>query len=362
MGYINNMFSIQERVENFKLFYKKENSRPLFGFFYGSEYPLHRYNTAKSLPENKELTPEDFSVDTYLDDCERLFQEHEVCGGDFIWSASAFWGIPWIEAALGCSIYADHTTGSIHSEVPEGFDDAKSVSVFDKNSPWIVKTKEFIDKMAKRSSGRWPIGTTRMRGISDLLSALYGGENFVYKMIEEPEEIQRVCEKLTDFWIQYGKFQLESIPLFYKGVGSFYYNMWAPNGTVWHQEDAAALLSPSLYDEYIRPCDEKIVKAFKGCIMHQHSTGFVPADAYIKMGMTALELHIDEGGSSAQELYQQHINILDKKPLLIWGDISEKDLDWIFTKLPHKGLAINTVVHSAEKAKMLWGKYMKKYF
>ena len=38
--------------------------------------------------------------------------------------------------------------------------------------------------------------------------------------------------------------QIERIPDFHGGVGSFYYNAWAPKGTIWHQEDAAALLSP----------------------------------------------------------------------------------------------------------------------
>jgi hypothetical protein len=44
--------------------------------------------------------------------------------------------------------------------------------------------------------------------------------------------------------------------------------------------------------------------------------------------------------------------------LLIWGDISEKDLDWIFSKLPPQGLAVNTVVESPEQARDLYKKYM----
>ena len=51
--------------------------------------------------------------------------------------------------------------------------------------------------------------------------------------------------------------------------------------------------------------------------MHQHPTGFVPTDFYIQMPFTALELHIDEGGPSAEELYETHTNILNKKTFLI---------------------------------------------
>jgi hypothetical protein len=134
--------------------------------------------------------------------------------------------------------------------------------------------------------------------------------------------------------------------------------MWAPKGTVWHQEDAAALLSPDLYTEFIEPFDRQIVSAFPQVVMHQHSTGFVPTDRYLAMGMSVLELHIDSGGPSACDLYERHLAILKHAPLLIWGEIPQSDLDWIFSKLPPQGLAIITVVSSADEARQLWEKYV----
>ncbi len=350
--------SIEERVELSKHYYKRENARPLLGFFKGSEYPLHRYEAAKSLPENRSLAPDDFPVEPYLDDCERLFAEHEECGGDFIWSATPFWGIPWLEAALGCPIFADHTTGSIYSEPPANFAGPDSLTTFGLKNPWVEKTVEFLVKMAARSNGRWPLATTRMRGISDLLAALYGGADIVFAMMEKPDEIQVVCEKLTTFWIEYGKLQLSHIPAFHGGIGSFYYYVWAPAGTIWHQEDATALLSPKLYRQFIEPCDRRISETFSSSIMHQHSTGYVPLDAYLSMNFSALELHIDEAGPSAEELYETHLKILEHTPLIIWGNIPEKDMDWIFQELPAEGLAVITVVESPEHAQEIWKKYL----
>jgi len=303
--------------------------------------------------------PEDFDVEDYVDDSAYLFQQHEACGGDFIWSASAFWGIPWVEAALGCPIHADSNTGSAHSRPPASFDGPASIPEFDSEGPWARKMVEFLDTLAARSRGAWPIGTTRMRGIADLLSALYGGDRFVFAMMEQPDEVEQVCRRLTDFWIAMGRLQLQRIPLFHGGVGSFYYHMWAPAGTIWHQEDAAALLSPSLYHRFIEPCDRRIAASFPGCIIHQHPTGYVPVDAYLSMNMTALELHVDAGGPSAEELFETHAKILAEKPLLIWGQLSERDLDWIFTQLPPQGLAVETVVESPDEAAALWDRYME---
>ena len=351
--------SIEERVNQFKLFYEKKNERPLFGFFLGSEYPVHRYPAARNIPEKVELKPQDFDIGSYIDDFEMLFASHEECGGDFIWSSSIFWGIPWVEAALGCPVVlSSYASGSIHANALPGFKGPEDIPVFSMENPWVKKAVEFLEQINVRNKGRYPVATTRMRGIADLLSLLYGGENLIYTMMLNPEEIEKVAEKLCDFWIAFGKMQIERIPEFYGGIGSFYYNAWAPKGTIWHQEDAAALLSPELYDTFIRKWDEKIVNAFDGSIMHQHSNGYFPYDFYTRMNFTALELHIDNGGPSAETLHPVYIEIMKHKPLIIWGEIPDRDLDWIFKNLPPEGLAIITVVKSAEEAGRLWKKHI----
>ncbi len=334
--------NIEQRVENFKKYYALKNERPLLGYFLESEFPLYRYPASKNLPENRPLMPEDFVVEEYLADCDRLFDIHEKAGGDFIWSASSFWGIPWIEAAIGCEIFADHSTGSIHAETPKDFDG--TVPEFNRNNPWVEKSVEFLCKITKHSNGRYPLATPRLRGISDLLSCLYGNENFVFKLLEHQKETDELSEKLTDFWIKFAKLQLKNIPLFHNGVGSFYYNMWAPKGTVWLQEDSASLLNPCLFEKHILPFVKKQIAAFDGCIMHMHPTGFFPYKQFIKTDMLALELHIDEGGPSAEQLYEAHKTILSKKPLLIWGYLCEKDIEWILAELPPQGLAINVAI------------------
>ena len=349
---------IDERVGLFKQFYNKTNQRPLFGFFHGSEYPMHRYSAAKTIPEKTVLTPNHFPVEPFLNDFEQLFDIHEKCGGDFIWSASAFWGIPWLEAILGCDIVLyDYGSGSIHAEKATFFVGPESIPIYKEDNPWVLKAREFIEKSAQKSMGKWPIGSTRMRGIADLLALLYGDTELIFAMMEKPGEVTATARKLTDIWIKFGKMQMDTIPDFHGGIGSFYYNAWAPKGTVWHQEDATALLSPELYEQFIKPYDDEIIAAFDHCIMHQHSTGYTPYKQYLNMGFEALEIHIDTGGPTAEQLFDIHKEILSKKPMIIWGEIPETDLDWIFSKLPTAGLAVIAVVDSPEMAAGLWEKY-----
>lgn len=351
--------SIEERVEGWRAFFARRNPRKLLGFFYGSEYPAHRYHAAASLPEGRDLRPEDFEVETYLKDYEDLYRQMERFPGDFIFSGSAFWGIPWLEATLGCPIRVSRQSGSLYARPPQDFRSGRHVLDFDADSPWVRKLAEFLDKLAPLAAGRFPLATSRMRGIADLLCALYGEQDFVYAMIDHPEEVERDSTQLTQFYIEFARFQLRRIPLFYGGVGSFYYHLWAPSGTVWHQEDSVMLLSPELYQRFIMPCDRKIFEALPGNIVHFHSTGgYLPVDEVLSLAPNAVEMHIDAGGPSAESLHGMYQKILEKAPLVVWGKLSARDFEWIFRKLPNAGVAVNAVVSDVEEAHDLWNHYI----
>ncbi|MBI4977410.1 MAG: hypothetical protein HZC28_08015 [Spirochaetes bacterium] len=347
--------AVIERVDNFKQCYARKNKRPLFGFVIGSEYPLYRYRASQTLPDGKPLTPSDFQPAEYIADYNRMTDEQNAYGGDLIYSASAFWGIPWLEAALGCPIVAEQSTGSIYSKSPAGFSPA-AIPSFNPSSPWNDLMCRFLDAAARASDGRYPLATTRMRGISDLLSALYGGEQFLFAMMEKPDEVMAVCERLTDFWIAHAKLQLAHIPLFHGGVGSYLYNVWAPANTVWMQEDSAALLSPDLYRTFIEPCNRRIARELN-IIVHMHPTGYYPFREYAAMEPRALELHLDHGGPSASQLTPVHREILSKTPLIIWGDISDDDLSHMLTNLPPEGLIITALVADKAHADRIWRLY-----
>lgn len=348
-----------ERVENFRQFYQMNNSRALLGFFIGSEYPLHRYPSMRFLPEDRPLEPTDFHPEIYAKETRELFEQHEAFGGDFIFSANAFWGIPWLEAILGMEIYANQKTGSLYAALPkEGLHPLPET--FSEDNPWVQLCGRFLAELRKESGGDFPIGTTRMRGIADLLSALYPGEEMVYRMIDEPEGIQGDVQRLKELFIGFGRYQLERIPDFYEGCGSFYYNLWAPSGTVWTQEDAASLLSPELYQEFIKQADQEISHSFGGCIMHQHPGGYMPYPHYLEMGFDALELHVDEGGPSALELSPVYNQIQGKKPLIVWGQLSAAELDYLFRERPPEGLAVCCRVQTKQEAEELYAQYGKR--
>jgi hypothetical protein len=347
-----------ERLERMKAWLERKNDRPLLGFTLGSYYPLHRYPAGvRRLPEGV-VIPEDIFVEDYLEDTERLYQMHEEAGGDLVFAAAPFLGMPWVEASLGCGVVADHGTGSTRSTPPAGFAEKPVVPRFSEDSPWVAKMLAFIPALMKQSGGRYPVGVTLMRGISDLLSALYGGEGFVLRMHDEPQEVRRVVEELTEYWIAFGQCLQRRLPVFHGGTGSFFYGLWCPGKMIWLQEDAVALLSPRMYEEFIYPADCRIASAFENAVIHLHPARVIPSKLLVKTDLAAIELHIDHDGPRAEALSEHYRTILAEKPLLIWGDLTEADLEFVFTRLPKEGLAVNVVVASVDEARAVWDRAM----
>jgi hypothetical protein len=349
--------SLAERIEGFRRFFAMANEGgPLVGFFLDSYYPLKRYRTEGFLPHGP-LSADDLPVEPFLPEYERLRQTYEDYGGDFIWAGAAFWGVPWVEALAGCGVFADQQTGSTRSLPPDGFRGAEDLPAFDPHSPWARKAREFLHRLREHSAGRYPLGTTLMRGISDLLSALYGGPEFLYRLMDHPAGQRRLVRGLTDLWVAFARDQLAEMPDFHGGVGSYFYSMWLPGRGVWLQDDASALMSPQLYGEFIYPAVVEMAEAFDTTVVHLHPSTYIPVDFLVDSPVTAIELHIDLGGPSAEDLYPYYRKIQSRKPLLIWGDLTGEDLEFIARRLDRRSLALMPVVSSREQAETIWKQF-----
>ena len=78
-------FSMEQRVERFQSYYRRENARPLLGFFVESEYPIQRYRVAEKLPQRRPLTADNFQPRDYLADGANggyIFAPSQILGPD----------------------------------------------------------------------------------------------------------------------------------------------------------------------------------------------------------------------------------------------------------------------------------------
>ncbi len=123
------------------------------------------------------------------------------------------------------------------------------------------------------------------------------------------------------------------------------------------QEDASALMSPELFGSFIAPAIHQMAGSFDTSVIHLHPSSYIPVEFLIETPLSAVELHIDFGGPRAEDLFPYYRKILDRKPLIIWGDLSFEDLDFIAAKLDRQALALLPVVASLEQAEGIWGMF-----
>ncbi len=345
---------VEERVAGLQAWFERRNERPLIGFSPGTYYFLRRYpKGGRGIPEGA-VVPEDIVPTAFLDDNDDLFRLHEETGGDLIWSAAPFEGVPWVEAALGCGVVADHAAGSMRATPPPSFAGNPHIPRFSTSNPWVERLLACIPPLVERSAGRYPVGATLMRGVSDALAALFGGQEFVLRLHDDPDTMHGLIEEVTEFWIEFGRAVLDRLPLFRGGTGGYLYSLLCPGKTIWLQEDAVALLSPALYERFIYPADRRIIAAFENTAIHLHPSRYIPTRPLLDAGIGVMELHVDHQGPTAEQLAPHYRAILSEKPLLIWGELTDADLCFILNELPAAGLAVNVMVDSPARSRAIW--------
>lgn len=341
-----------EKIDRFTSFYAMDcHDGPLVGFFLGTYYPLNRYRGSAAMRDGL-IAPNDIPVSAFKADYQRLQDLYRPVAGDTIWAGSAFWGIPWMEALSGCGVEVDHSTGSTRSTLPATPPRPEDIPVFDGCLPWARKAGEFLALLA--ADGHSPLGTTLMRGFSDILAGLFGSPDFVYRLVDRGAGIEEIIDRVADLWVGFADYQIDRFPPFHGGTGSYFYNLWMPGRGAWIQEDAAALLSPDLFEPLILPALEKVIDHLDSVIIHLHPTGYIPIDLLVETNLLAIELHIDKGGPSAAALMPHYRRIQSRKPLVIWGDLTEADLVSIKANLDMSTLAVLPVIDSPEQADAMW--------
>ena len=322
---------------------RKDIGRPLLGCTIGAFAHHHLPEAMKALPDGI-LRPDDISIEAFLSDCERLYEEHQKLGDDFPFVAAPCTFIPWMEAILGCpikasgnSIWADHFVENTSAwKIPHNVED----------SPWTQKLLELTEILVKKSAGRFPVALTLMRGPADIMSAMRGGNVFPMDMMDEPDRMCDIAASCGEAFIKIAKLQHERIPDEGWGYmdGDKGMKVWMPYKYVWIQEDAMALLSPGIYRECFFPVDSRIAETFGHTAFHLHATALWAVDDLLNIkNLDVIELNYEDAFCDVEGVFAAWKKIKAKKPLVIWAQYN-KDFDvWlrrVLDELPGGGVSL----------------------
>lgn len=119
-------------------------------------------------------------------------------------------------------------------------------------------------------------GITDLGGNLDILASLIGSERLAMEMLDNPEQVERLCREIRQAWLHYYDQLYRLIDVDSIGC-SCWAAVWAPERYYMFQSDFAYMISPEMFKRFVIPdlqaCAEKIPYAFyhldgKGQIPH----------------------------------------------------------------------------------------------
>ena len=342
-----------EKIKRHQAFLKREAcDRPLIGNWLYGFYIDQQYPRVAAAMRPGEIKPEDIPIELFMEDVDALYAAYSELNDDYPFSMGAFYGIPWMEAIMGCPINFSGTTMWANACIPQ-WDTYAWAPPDLKNNAWFNKLLEFLAALVKHSNGRFACGPTLMRGVADMCSAMRGPNNLAVDLYDCPDHVQRLAEMCAEVWIETGQAQLALVPESENGylAGCAGLRCWMPGKGIWLQDDAISVLSPKFYRKLFLPQVRRIVSQFEHLAFHLHGNNLWPVDLMLEIeGIKVLELNYDTGVCNLAEVLSAWKKIQQKKPCLVWADRTPEELDELVDQLSPAGVSIQSLSKTMEEA------------
>jgi len=225
--------------------------------------------------------------------------------------------------------------------------------VLDINCRWWKIMNELLDSLCQVGEGNFLLGIPDLHYGGDSLVATVGAQRLVRHLFQEPEEVKRLINRLTDVCIAMFESYYEKISRVQKGSIT-----WIPaysRGRYFAlQDDFSGLVSPRMFREFFLQEQETLSRYLDNSIFHLDGP-MALGNLDILLQMEALDGIQWVPGAGAE-------------PMSRWVDVCRKVLDggkclqigctpneveFLLSKLKHEGLFISTNCSTEREARNL---------
>jgi hypothetical protein len=254
--------------------------------------------------------------------------------------------VPWLVGMTGCGMQVSTTSQTVWPVEYLGDDWFERPNQgFNPRLEWLAKLLDFLSFIVDRYYPAQCIPTLDMisRGPGDLLIAAMGVERCYMGFYDHPREIKSLLGQITEMYIHWAGSQLAALPTLAGGYCN-QYGLWSPGTTIRMQEDYAVNVSYPIFREFLLPSVSAVVDAFDFHVLHTHSYGHLAEWALDIPRLGAIEMTIDPTGPSIEDLIPRLQAIAARKPLILLGVATEKQVSLLTTSLPPGAVVLDVDV------------------
>lgn len=320
-----------------KFWNKDKTDSPIIGCLFNRMAPLSYFTN--NYKEGK-ITPGDVSIKVFLDDCRRRHSASEKLLGDSIFVAYPYIGLPWLDAVMGAKVHVGG--GSAWAVADVDWKNYSEDSVEWENGWYdlmLAQTKAAIGD----SDGTYPVGPSHLRGIGDVIADMIGQAEFCIALYDKPEKIRELITITTDVWRSCVDAMYEILPPDNNGYWNGNQPLWCPGKTMFVPADLVSLISRDMFKDFFIGPLEGMMKDLDYSIMHTHSNYLHALEDCLHIDeLKAVQIGIDPGGPSVDELVPLLRKVMEKKSIIIAepGNFSMKELGKLIKSLPQEGLCV----------------------
>lgn len=254
--------------------------------------------------------------------------------------------VPWLVGITGCGMRVSTVSQTVWPVEYLGDDwFARPDQGFSPRMEWLARLLDFLSFIVDKYYPAQCIPTLDMisRGPGDLLIAAMGVERCYIGFYDHPREIRSLLGQITEMYIHWARVQLEALPRMAGGYCN-QYGLWSPGTTIRMQEDYAVNVSYPIFREFLLPSVSAVVDAFDFHVLHTHSYGSLAEWALDIPRLGAIEMTIDPAGPSIEELVPRLQAIAARKPLIVLGVLTERQVSLLTSSLPPGGVMLDVDV------------------
>ena len=208
------------------------------------------------------------------------------------------------------------------------------------NSEWYRRIYGYLDLELARgdnSTACYALG-----GIGDTLGSMYGEENLLLDMMDNPQGVKHTFTHIKHIWIK--EYQKQASLIKQSGQAGMcgWSGAWAPGGTFPVQEDMSCSISPELYDRIVLPELMDIFDALDYPMYHLDGKGAIGhLESLLKVGrLKAIQWAPGAGNEEIAQWYPLIKRILDAGKSVQISTRAE-ELEDVVRNLGTRGLLIN---------------------